>query len=262
MRKMNEHNLARLEARLEDLIEGVFSQIFGGKLRAHDIALKLARAMEAHTRPSPNQERRIIAPDHYIVYVPPQTHKQLLEREPNLAQILAEYLLEFAADSDYHLNNKPFVQILADTKSDKHDLTIVAGHIDDRRTSTAAMQSVKLPSNETKPRNAQFVIDDARVYPLDRPLINIGRGHSNQLILDDPYVSRQHAQVRLRFGHYVLFDVESRVGIFVNDVRVKEHKLQSGDVIRIGRTRLVYTDDNIFDDSTGSITAIDLDPIR
>ncbi|MBZ0288066.1 MAG: FHA domain-containing protein, partial [Anaerolineae bacterium] len=72
----------------------------------------------------------------------------------------------------------------------------------------------------------------------------IGRSHENDVILDDQHVSRFHAQVRLRFGHYVIFDADSASGTFVNDVRVREHRLQTGDVIRIGGTSLVYMQDD------------------
>ena len=56
-------------------------------------------------------------------------------------------------------------------------------------------------------------------------------------------------KLRLRFGHYVLFDTQSYSGTTVNDVQVKEHILQTGDVICIGRTRLVYIEDSVAGDT-------------
>jgi pSer/pThr/pTyr-binding forkhead associated (FHA) protein len=50
-------------------------------------------------------------------------------------------------------------------------------------------------------------------------------------------------QLRLRFGSYTLFDMNSHAGVLVNDVPVREHRLQPGDVIRLGKTQLVYLED-------------------
>jgi pSer/pThr/pTyr-binding forkhead associated (FHA) protein len=63
-------------------------------------------------------------------------------------------------------------------------------------------------------------------------------------VLDESTVSRTHAQIRLRFGHYVIFDTDSQTGTFVNNVRIREHRLRAGDVIRVGKTSLVYMEDD------------------
>ena len=79
---------------------------------------------------------------------------------------------------------------------------------------------------------------------LDKPVINLGRQRDNDVIVDDPTVSRHHAQIRLRFGNYVLFDLGSSGGTTVNGHPVQERVLQSGDVIGLARSRgLLYIED-------------------
>jgi pSer/pThr/pTyr-binding forkhead associated (FHA) protein len=84
--------------------------------------------------------------------------------------------------------------------------------------------------------------------PLDQDVINIGRNWDNQIVIDDPSVSRLHVQLRRRDHQYLLFDADSRSGTLVNNVRVREHGLRSGDIIQIGETRMLYVED---DDDTG-----------
>lgn len=102
------------------------------------------------------------------------------------------------------------------------------------------MQPVVDPGEAPPPRMARLVINGRRTVPLSTSLVNIGRADHNDIILDDPHVSRHHAQIRLRWGVYTLFDVESAAGTFVNEVRVREHRLQNGDTIRLGQSLLLY----------------------
>ncbi len=62
---------------------------------------------------------------------------------------------------------------------------------------------------------------------LDRPVLTLGRDPSCDLVLDHPTVSRLHAQIRKMDGNFVLFDLKSTNGTFVNGQRVEvQHQLQ------------------------------------
>jgi len=56
-------------------------------------------------------------------------------------------------------------------------------------------------------------------------------------------VSRSHAQLRLRFGHYVVYDLGSTAGTFVNGQRIEECVLRPGDVISLGGVPVIYGED-------------------
>ena len=76
--------------------------------------------------------------------------------------------------------------------------------------------------------------DDAQSLPLSRPITTIGRREGNDVVLDDPQVSRLHAEVRVDGGRFVLVDCQSSNGTRVNGMNVERHVLQSGDQITIG----------------------------
>src|SRR5689334_3532114 len=94
------------------------------------------------------------------------------------------------------------------------------------------------------PLNAFFVIDGVKIYPLVRSVINIGRRLENDLVIDDPRVSRNHAQLRAVEGNYVIFDRNSTGGTFVNGSRVSETIIYPNDSISLGGIILTYYQDD------------------
>jgi pSer/pThr/pTyr-binding forkhead associated (FHA) protein len=72
--------------------------------------------------------------------------------------------------------------------------------------------------------------------------INIGRARDNQIVLDDPTVSRHHAWIKAEGESFVVFDVGSANGTFVNDEQVQEpRQLANQDIVRFGDAEFVFT---------------------
>jgi len=253
---MNDKHLLHFEAQLERLIEGVFAGIFRRRLNAHDIALKLARGMESSLRTARDEDSRPIAPDQYTVSLHLETYKQLIRQRPDIPIQLAQHLIELASQSGYRLIKPPTVRLMADPSIGTDDIDVQAEHTEETGAGTAAMQPVRLATEPLRPQNPQLVINGERIVPLDQSIVNIGRGDTNEIVVFDAYVSRHHIQLRLRGGTYMLFDVQSKSGTLVNNVTVTEHRLQPGDVIQIGSTRMVYTTELPSDSADNSHTDI------
>ena len=96
----------------------------------------------------------------------------------------------------------------------------------------------------TIPEDAFVIIDGTRVIPLNQAVVNIGRRIENTLVVDDPRVSRTHAQLRAINGRYIIFDLNSTGGTFVNGERVKQSILYPGDVISLAGADLIYGQKN------------------
>ncbi len=94
------------------------------------------------------------------------------------------------------------------------------------------------------PEDAFVIVDGIKVIPLNQPLIRIGRRLENNLVLDDPRVSRTHAELRAINGRYVLFDLNSTGGTFVNGLRITQSVVYPGDVISLAGVNLVYGQKN------------------
>jgi nitrogen-specific signal transduction histidine kinase len=83
--------------------------------------------------------------------------------------------------------------------------------------------------------------DEGKQFELTGPILGIGRESMNQIRLHDTEVSRRHAEFRETSEGYVLFDLGSINGTFVNNQPIKDAVLQSGDQIQVGQTVLVYS---------------------
>ena len=66
--------------------------------------------------------------------------------------------------------------------------------------------------------------------------VSVGRWHECTIVLGDPNVSRNHAEIRPAGDGYVVADLGSTNGTKVNGVRVAEHHLRDGDEVRFGNT--------------------------
>ena len=97
--------------------------------------------------------------------------------------------------------------------------------------------------SQSIPPNAIFLMEGGRSYPLDQPVINIGRMLDNDLVIDDPLVSRHHAQLRAVDGHFVLVDTNSTGGVFVNERRVTQTVLYPNDSISLAGFILIFHQD-------------------
>jgi len=87
--------------------------------------------------------------------------------------------------------------------------------------------------------------------------VSIGREAGNAIQVDDHEVSRRHAEIRRVGDGYVLGDLKSSNGTFVNDARIERSELSSGDRIRLGRTILIYAKDG---DDPAMFAAVDIVP--
>jgi len=101
------------------------------------------------------------------------------------------------------------------------------------------------PLREAPPVTAWFVMRSGpragKQFGLSTGRNIIGRDASRcDLILDDASVSAQHAQVRYERGQFVIYDLASTNGTFVNNRRIQRQPLMDNDVVRLGNTTLVF----------------------
>lgn len=246
---MNGDHFSRFEAHIQRLIEGGFARLFAGRLHPREVAIRLARAMEDEAVVAADGAMR--APDVYLVRLHPLDHRAIIESGEDVTTRLSDELVELARASGLRLARRPDVRLLADETVSPHEVEIAAQHAPTNRETTQAMPLARLQDvvREAEERQATLIVNGDRHVTLDKPVVNLGRQRDNDIIIDDPTVSRHHAQIRLRFGSYVLFDLGSRGGTTVNGYRVQERVLQPGDVIGLAHnSTCVYVEDGVVDD--------------
>jgi len=233
--------LARLERRIESLVEGTIARLTGEGVATNSLTGQLARAMESGVRragPGPAH-----APDFYALALHPQVLERLVDQAPSLEPELATALYRAAGENGLFLAREPRVTLVSDATLKPWELRAVAWHGTEPMESTQGMTEAPDGARSASVEGAYLIVDGKKHFALDRPVINIGRRLDNQLILDDSQVSRSHAQLRIRNGRYVLFDLGSTAGTKVNGLPIRQHVLRPGDVISIAEVRMVYGED-------------------
>ena len=78
-------------------------------------------------------------------------------------------------------------------------------------------------------------------YPIGSRGLTIGRSETRDVVIPDPAASRHHCSIIVRESSWMMRDMGSANGVFVNGARVRESVLSEGDRIRIGNTELRFT---------------------
>jgi Protein of unknown function (DUF3662)/FHA domain len=127
------------------------------------------------------------------------------------------------------------------------DVPPVLPPIPDPPLTSATMVYAPEPQPEPEPeptpppqRERAMLLWDGRDMLLDQGVTVIGRSSGCDIVVDDPNVSRRHAEVRRLGEGYSLVDLGSTNGTEVNGQRVGETSLMNGDVIGVGTTRLTF----------------------
>ncbi len=248
--------LRNLEARIEGLVEGVFSRAFSSEVQPVELARKLAKEMDAHQTASVS---RVYVPNEYIVHLSRQDRGKLEGYERSLEQELSGYLLEHARRRGYDLLTRPAVSFRTDERLRLGEFGIQTRLVkpparegespsQGEEGHTMVYSAVKEreaappPSPETGPvpTRAIVALDDRR-YVLEGPKATIGRSKDTDCVLRDPNVSRRHAELRRAdTGDWQIVDLGSTNGIKVNGRRVSSSRLRPGDEVTVGTTTFVF----------------------
>lgn len=233
------NSFSRLEARVEALVEGTFARLFAGRVHPRDVALQLARALEDSAGSG-------TPATHYLVRLHPADAQALQESQPDLARVLSEEVLNLARQAGLTLPHPPQVGLRAEPNMRPHSVLVTAEPGSPAPTATQTMTPVR-PAAPPPSLGAFVIVDGERTVMLNKPVVSLGRRFDNDIVVDDARVSRAHAQLRLRFGRYVVYDLGSTGGTFVNGIKVEECVLRAGDVISLGGIPLIYGEEETQD---------------
>ncbi len=249
--------LRNLEQRIENLVEGVFSRAFSSQVQPVEIARKLAKEMDAHRTASVS---RVYVPNQYTIWLSTEDHKRLEGYERSLEQELSAYLLEHARRHDYALLTRPEVHLESDERLRLGEFGIQTRLVKPpARQGEAPEQGEQghtmvytVPPKDTKSRKRRapaahltetkaIVSLDDRRFVLDGPVASLGRSRECDCVLNDPNVSRRHAELRRgSTGDWQIVDLGSTNGVKVNGRQVDASRLGPGDEVVLGTVRFIF----------------------
>ena len=211
--------LKRFEGRLERLVEGSFSRSFRSSLQPVEIGRRLTREMDLQRRVGPRGS--LVAPNSFAVTMSEIDVERFQSYIDALVRELAEAAREHAEIESYTLLGPVEVDIFESAR-------LKAGQIE----VAAAVVEGSLPS--------ELVLPDGRRFTVGAAPQVIGRLPECEIVLNDPNVSRRHAEIFRQGDEVVLRDLGSTNGTKVNGSQITAAVLADGDEVIIGATRMRF----------------------
>jgi hypothetical protein len=247
--------LRSLEEKIEGLVEGAFSRAFKTHVQPVELARKLAKEMEEHKTVSVS---RVYVPNHYVVFLSPDDREQFQSYEVALKKELSDYLLERARGEGLALVTRPQIEFKTDERLALGEFGIQAQLLGQPEGDAEPPQAdyghtmVYTPDRTAPPpldpatgrvRGRGYISWEGKRNLLAGERMTIGRSRDCELVIDDPNVSRQHAEVRKTIDGWMIVDLGSTNGVKVNGRRVQEEVLRPGDKITLGLVELGFDEE-------------------
>ncbi|MEO8251029.1 MAG: DUF3662 and FHA domain-containing protein [Chloroflexota bacterium] len=245
---------SRLEAFLERIFEAPAGRL-GARLQPVLLTKRIERAMDSGKSFG---AAGIIVPNRYDLHLHPTDFAAFEPYRGSLEDDLAHGAMARARRERYHLVARPTVTLVADHSVPRGDVRVAANVVDDTG-DPIPDQVLPQPSSHTmvlaRPGQEAAAPGDSAAhafllvrtdgapqvrFDLGGAMISIGRASDNDVIVDDPEVSRHHCQLKRQHGAYSFADLGSRNGSWVNGQAVTEVALGPGDTIQIGSTEIEF----------------------
>jgi hypothetical protein len=249
--------LRNLERTIAGLVEGTFGRVFRSEVRPVELARKLAREMDEHKTVSVS---RTYVPNEYVVWLSPEDRERYEGVEHEVAGELGAYLLEHARRERYALMSRPAIEFQTDERLSLGEFGIQARLVrpteapsreqpvqqgDHGHTMVySAAERIRGPVEEATGRTAQraLLMAEGRRHVVPPDGATLGRSRECEVVLDDPNVSRRHAEVRPDgAGGWTVADLGSTNGVRVNGRPVSgTHRLTPGDRLELGTAQASF----------------------
>lgn len=233
--------LTKIELYLQSLIEDNTNRIFDSSKAEKQLIRKIITEMGNQIRTDP--QGNLTSPNIFSLIVPAEYAEDIRSNQV-LLDNLANNLAQAGMASGIYFEGAITISVFPEDKLEEDVFAVRAIWKDSKLSETHPVDTHSLDLQATlMPPKAFLIVGGTQIFTLEEDTINIGRQLENDLIIDDPRVSRKHAQIRVVKGRHMVFDLGSSGGTYVNNKRVNQITLHPGDVLSLAGVPLVYGQD-------------------
>ena len=231
--------LQRFESRLEQAVSGAFAKAFRSAVQPVELAAALQREVD-NSAQILSRNRRLV-PNTFVIELSPVDHERLQPYSQTLTDELVEMLREHADEQHYVFAGPVVIDF-----TQENDL--VTGRF---RVRSQAEAAVTGHSRRTSSQRTRAVLEvNGTQHPLQAPGLVVGRGSEADIRINDPGVSRRHAEFLVTNPspsgttpdgpvQVEVHDMGSTNGIRVDGQKVARATLREGSRVQVGHTSLI-----------------------
>lgn len=232
----------KIEEQLQRLIEQNTARLFASVDKEKVLAKRLVEALQNKVLLKKNGD--LEAPAYFTIFIHPNYVKDVVTNKV-LLEKLARHIEEVTIQNGVILTGKPEINVFPNSNIAEGEFEIQALTLEEAMEETKELGKKSGEGEERIPQKAFLIINGSKIFPLLENVVNIGRKLENHLVIDDPRISRKHAQLRVADNEYMIFDLDSSGGTYVNGERITHATLNPGDVISLSGIPLVYGQDAV-----------------
>lgn len=227
----------RFEQRLERVVSGAFARAFRSAVQPVEIAASITREIDNSTQVLSRD--RVLVPNAFRVELSPSDYERLSPYGATLSSELDQMVRDHVADQRYTLAGPVAIHL------DQRDDLTTGRFLVTSRASAAVSHSAAVPSRGAGHNPVMVEVNGER-HPVTEPGLVIGRGDEADLRINDPGISRRHAEIRISSADHdatvSVVDLGSTNGTQVDGRRVQQAMLRNGSRIVLGSTTVVLLD--------------------
>lgn len=254
--------LKRLEKSLERVIETPFAKVFRSGVHPLEVGRRILRILEDSKVLGVNEE--VIAPNRFRCLLSREDHERLAPYLFAVSSQLESTIIEYCREKGYTLPCRPTVSFVVSKDLEEGEFEVEASLGGEKEVLYTGVDRRGAPSGSGTGIEAKRAREGTGLfwveigggehrlpYRLVSERTTLGRAADNDLVISDPKVSRHHAEVVRSPEGFVLRDLGSTNGTFVNGRKVSERLLVPGDTIVLGDTRLTFQLEEDIDQNKG-----------
>jgi hypothetical protein len=227
--------LDNFERRLDDLVNGPFQRAFKDVVEPVEIASRISKEMDR--RAAIMSRGRTVVPNVFTVELSPHDYERLTELIDAIRFELMTVVRQHANDQRYTFTGNVAVELVEDPTLDTGVFKVLSATKPD--TSPPPQQPAAAAGAAESFAGHPRLILGGKTFQLTKSQTRLGRGTGVDIPVDDPGVSRSHAEIVLGIPPTVR-DLGSTNGTAVDGRKVAESPLHDGAQITIGGTTMTF----------------------
>ena len=253
--------LKHIEKRMESLVEGVFGRAFRRQIHPVEIAKGITKQMDEGRMVSIS---RTYAPNDFTVHLSKEDAESIRAYQASLKDELIQYASTHAENKNYHLMTPPRIRFETEDTLRFGEFGVTAkltggdgprekGAPQDTSGQTRIFRTEESSGGEIDQATATISADEARrhglareivelvlgdeIYPLEgRGPWSVGRSQENDIVINDPNVSRKHARISRADNGFVVEDLGSTNGTLLDGAPIDRERIEGGDELTFGQS--------------------------